>query len=140
MRLVFIYNAKSGLLNGALDYVHKIVSPRTYECSLCGLTYGNLGMRREWEAFLRTLPVPVEFAYPDTMPALPDGQPLPTLPVGVLVGDHKHDDKHDDKHCGILLSASEMNACTSLANLMARVSERLDARYNLGQNTGVDAR
>jgi hypothetical protein len=123
MRLVFIYNAKSGLFNGALDYVHKIVSPGTYACSLCGLTYGLLGMKTEWEAFVQSLPVEVSFTYPDRMSTLPDGQPLPALPVGVLVDD----DNHEDNRCEILLSASEMNACTSLSDLMARLSERLDA-------------
>ncbi len=123
MRLVFIYNAKSGPLNGALDYVHKIVSPGTYACSLCGLTCGPLGMRRAWADFVESLPVEVVFTYPDRMPALPDGQPLPALPVGVLVDE----DNHDDHRCEILLSASEMNACTSLDDLMTRVAERLDA-------------
>ncbi|MEQ9105158.1 MAG: hypothetical protein RIE53_10720 [Rhodothermales bacterium] len=126
MRLVFIYNAKSGLLNGALDFVHKIVSPDTYACSLCGLTYGPLGMKRAWADFVESLPVEVAFTYPDRMPALPDGQPLPALPVGVLVDKDNHKDNHKDNRCEILLSASDMNACTSLDELMARVTERLD--------------
>ncbi len=43
--LVFVYNANSGLLNALLDMGHKVVSPRTYPCSLCALTYGSLGLR-----------------------------------------------------------------------------------------------
>ena len=31
-RLVFVYNAKSGVINGIFDYVHKFVSPSTYSC------------------------------------------------------------------------------------------------------------
>ena len=75
-------------------------------------------MRRAWADFVESLAVEVVFTYPDRMPALPDGQPLPALPVGVLVD--------NDNRCKILLSASEMNACTSLDDLMMRVSERLD--------------
>jgi len=44
-KLIFVYNADSGLLNAMKDWAHKIVSPETYPCSLCALTYNNLGMR-----------------------------------------------------------------------------------------------
>ena len=39
MRLVFVYNANAGLVAGMLDSVHKVVSPATYPCSLCAVTY-----------------------------------------------------------------------------------------------------
>ncbi len=79
-------------------------------------------MRRAWAEFVESLAVEVVFTYPDRMPALPDGQPLPALPVGVLVDN----DNHEDNRCEILLSASEIHACTSLDDLMMCVSERLD--------------
>ena len=37
--LVVVYNAKSGGLNAVLDYVHKMVSPETYDCNLCKLLF-----------------------------------------------------------------------------------------------------
>lgn len=119
MDLIFIYNAKSGLVNGALDYVHKMVSPNTYSCSLCGLTYGALGMKKEWAEFVQSLPVKVSFTYPDEMAILPDGRPLPELPVGLLVSDNRTD---------VLLSASDMNACASLSDLMELISVRLEQK------------
>ena len=45
--LVVVYNAKSGGLNAVLDYVHKMVSPKTYNCNLCKLTYDNFGQIRK---------------------------------------------------------------------------------------------
>ena len=54
-RLVFIYNAKSGIINGIFDYVHKFVSPSTYSCNLCSLTYDNLGKKNEWAKYLNNL-------------------------------------------------------------------------------------
>ena len=45
---LFVYNADSGPLKALFDFGHKIVSPGTYPCSLCRLTYGPFGMRREW--------------------------------------------------------------------------------------------
>lgn len=66
-RLVFVYNAKGGIAHTLMNYVHKIVSPKTYTCSLCAVTHGNLGMKRRWSAFIQSLPVKVSFRYADTM-------------------------------------------------------------------------
>ena len=53
MKLHFVYNAEGGLLNGFLDSIHKAVSPQSYECSLCAITYGLVAMRPEWREWLR---------------------------------------------------------------------------------------
>ncbi|KUG08832.1 hypothetical protein ASU33_11950 [Solirubrum puertoriconensis] len=63
LQLLFVYNADSGLHNALFDAVHKLVSPGTYPCSLCSVTYGATRMRPEWKQFLRNLPVPVKFLY-----------------------------------------------------------------------------
>lgn len=54
--LIFVYNADSGLFASVSDFTHKIVSPDTYECNLCLITYGNIGMKNEWKDFLVTIP------------------------------------------------------------------------------------
>jgi len=66
-RLVFVYNAKSGVVNGIFDYVHKFVSPSTYSCNLCSLTYDNLGKKNEWANYLNNLSVNIIFAYKDNI-------------------------------------------------------------------------
>ncbi len=79
MTLLFVYNAKSGLLHGMMDAIHKIASPATYPCSLCAITYGAVSMNPAWKTFLATLPMAVEFTYkreflaryPDVTDALP---------------------------------------------------------------------
>jgi hypothetical protein len=45
MRLLFVYAGDSGAVNGLVHYVHKIVSPATYECHLCALTDGRRSSR-----------------------------------------------------------------------------------------------
>ncbi|GAA4385744.1 hypothetical protein [Hymenobacter koreensis] len=81
-QLLFIYNADSGLGHALLDALHKVVSPGTYACSLCGITYGATRMKPEWREFLQTLPVPARFLYrdqlADTYSALLS-QPLPAV-------------------------------------------------------------
>lgn len=63
MELIFVYNAKSGLFNKAADFAHKIVSPQTYNCSLCSITYGNFSIHSEWADFIKSLNMPVKFLY-----------------------------------------------------------------------------
>ena len=64
-RLLFVYNADGGRLAGLKDMFHKILSPSTYPCSLCAVTYGATAMRPEWREFIQKLPVPVEFPHRD---------------------------------------------------------------------------
>lgn len=65
--LIFVYNADSGFTHALQDYIHKLVSPATYPCSLCALTYSAFGMRREWQAFINKLGHPVEFIHADEL-------------------------------------------------------------------------
>jgi len=65
MHLLFVYNAKSDKLSAAFDFVHKIVSPSTYACDLCAITYGNFKMKEEWGSFLSSLPIETIFLYKD---------------------------------------------------------------------------
>ena len=51
MKLIFVYNANSGTLNTLLHVAHKIISPSTYECNLCALTYGAFTERNLWKKF-----------------------------------------------------------------------------------------
>jgi hypothetical protein len=61
-KVIFVYNADSGIFNSIEDYVHKIVSPSTYGCNLCGLTYGNMGMKNNWKQYISGQKYPVEFS------------------------------------------------------------------------------
>ncbi len=63
--IIFVYAADSGVLNSVLDAVHKIVSPGTYACDLCALTYGAFTQKKEWREYLRELPLPARFLYRD---------------------------------------------------------------------------
>jgi len=63
--IVFVYNAESGVFHSIGDYIQKVVSPRSYRCKLCAVTYGNLGMKNEWKTFIDELKFPVEFLHRD---------------------------------------------------------------------------
>ena len=63
--LLFVYNANSGVGRAIIDAVHKVVSPSTYSCSLCAITYGAVSMRGAWKTALARLPLPSRFLHRD---------------------------------------------------------------------------
>jgi hypothetical protein len=64
-KLVFVYNANSGKLNGYLDIAHKIFSPQTYPCSLCDITHGVFKEHEKWKNFRQNVKTPMEFLHLD---------------------------------------------------------------------------
>jgi len=62
-KLIFIYNADSGLLNTVKDFWHKALRPSTYQCNLCQTTFGSFGVKKEWKSFISTLEVDTEFLH-----------------------------------------------------------------------------
>ncbi len=68
-KLVFVYNADSGVFNLLTDVAHKIFSPQTYSCNLCAITHSNFGMKKEWKEFLESLNTPLEFLHADEFEA-----------------------------------------------------------------------
>ena len=68
--LIFIYNAKSGLVNEMIDFAHKIVSPKTYDCNLCAVSYGTFTKKKRWLDYVNSLPIKSTFTYKDKVSAL----------------------------------------------------------------------
>ncbi len=64
-KLIFIYNANSGIRNAIVDSAHKIFSPNTYECSLCAITHGAFTENTDWKNFRTTANVDMEFLHKD---------------------------------------------------------------------------
>ena len=66
-KLIFVYNADSGLFNTVTDVAHKIISPKTYSCNLCSLTHGYFKVRDTWVKFLQTINAECEFLHRDEL-------------------------------------------------------------------------
>lgn len=65
MKLIFVYNAKSGKLNALFDIAHKILKPETYQCSLCALTHDALSEKKIWSDFKARTSLELEFLHKD---------------------------------------------------------------------------
>ena len=114
-KLVFVYNADSGLYNTLTDIAHKIFSPSTYACNLCAITYGTLSMRGEWKEFIEQLEAELEFLHADELKAK-YGLSGVKLPAAF---------RNEGGKLVAWLSAEQINACTSIAELKALVTNNL---------------
>ena len=114
-KLVFVYNADSGTFNALRDAIHKIVRPSTYPCSLCAVTYGNLGMKTEWKTFVNELGIPVEFLHRDEFCEQYDCSDV-TYPIAFL---------NEQGKLTEFISTEEFDATTKLDALMDLVKTKL---------------
>ncbi|RGP42197.1 hypothetical protein BPTFM16_02509 [Altererythrobacter insulae] len=64
-QLLIVYNADGGIFNMIADGVHKVVSPDTYPCSLCAVSYGLISMHTAWRKYLKSQPHEVVFHHKD---------------------------------------------------------------------------
>ncbi|MCU0891426.1 MAG: hypothetical protein MUE77_06700 [Sandarakinorhabdus sp.] len=117
-RLVIVYNAEAGLAAGVMDSIHKLVSPGTYPCQLCAVTYGLATMKREWRTFLDGLGMELLFHHrPDFRAAFPQAADWPLPLIAVETG-------------GVLrplVGAAELTQAVDLRALMTMVQARLSA-------------
>ena len=64
-KLIFVYNADSGFRNMVMDGAHKLLSPSTYECSLCDITYGAFTENSTWKKFRKETDLQMVFLHKD---------------------------------------------------------------------------
>jgi len=69
MKLLFVYNANSGKLNALFDAGHKLMSPSTYNCSLCALTHDVFTENPIWKNFRTESYFDMEFYHKDEFEA-----------------------------------------------------------------------
>ena len=115
-KLIFIYNADSGLFDTLTDYAHKIISPDTYACNLCKLTYGNFGMKSEWKDFIDSLSVDKEFLHRDEF--LKNYPQFSNISLPAIF-------TQKDELPILLLSADTINVAKNLKELQELLSEKI---------------
>jgi len=68
-KLLFVYNANSGIDNMVLDVVLKLFRPETYACNLCAITYNTFSENKKWKAFRQQNIVEMDFLHTDEFEA-----------------------------------------------------------------------
>jgi len=117
MKLVFVYNADSGLFSTVSDIAHKILSPKTYNCNLCMLTHDHFSVKQNWVSFLQTLNIETEFLHRDEFVQRYAGYEN-ALPAIFIERNQKLD---------VLISRDEINREDSLQGLQDLIRKKLVA-------------
>jgi hypothetical protein len=134
-RLIFVYNANSGLAEAIRHAFHKQLFPASYPCSLCALTFGLVSMRGEWKRHWQALDVKVVFHHRDDFTAAypmlgTGGEREVALPC-VLLGEGGDEPR-------VLIAKAELDAMTGLGDLIGALRQRLPACITRGQ-AGIQA-
>jgi hypothetical protein len=117
--LIFVYNADSSLGAKVFDFLHKAVSPETYECNLCRVTYGVFAEKKEWREFLESLPLRATFLYKDQLTKLDPEAARTPLPAVFL--------KSPQGGPVLLASAEEINRARTVEDLKSLLAGKLRA-------------
>ena len=114
-KLVFVYNADSGLFNTLTDIAHKLISPQTYNCNLCAITHSAFGMQKEWKAYLAGLDAELEFLHADELKARygVQGVPLPAV------------FRRQDGELTVCIDAPSINACANSEDLKRLIEDAM---------------
>ena len=112
--LIFVYNAKSGMVNEFLDFAHKILRPSTYNCNLCAISYGNFTMKKKWSDYISSLPVRSTFTYKDKVSEY--GYNNIELPSIIFRNGSKSK---------VIISSEEINKLKKIDQLINILSDRL---------------
>lgn len=116
--LIFVYNANAGKLNALIDSGHKIISPSTYDCKLCDLTYGVFKERKEWVRFRKSVMTPLTFLHKDKFLKAYASKWIPKYEFPIVLGVRNGE-------LEVVISTKDCRALESLPALISSVERTL---------------
>ncbi|MGB5698520.1 GTPase [Muriicola sp.] len=116
-KLIFIYNADTGLKNGLFDIAHKIFNPSTYECRLCELTFGTFREKRLWKNFRLEHTVQMEFLHKDEFLKTYASKFMPAYTFPIILEATAHD-------LEIFMTTKELKAMSDTQDLIAAINQK----------------
>jgi hypothetical protein len=117
MHLLFVYNAKSGKRNAVADSLHKLLSPGSYQCSLCALTHSVFSQYPKWKRFTRSADIKFTFLHKDEFEQQYRSKWLPRYSFPVILIDSKG-------QLEIFANNEEINALENTEALINLVKDR----------------
>lgn len=124
-KLIFIYNADSGVINLVKDFWKKTLRPSSYECNLCMQTFGAFSMKKDWKSFINNLKVYTEFLHRDEFEekyGIKDAK-YPTAYI------------YENENLRLLISDDEMNSVKSLDEMEVLVLSKINNLSYITQPT-----
>lgn len=118
LKLIFIYNADSGLRNSVLDSMHKIISPSTYNCNLCDITYGVFMEKSIWKDFRQRTSIEMQFLHKDEFKAQFSSNSKISFEYPIVI-------KDGNGKFEILINSQKLNELKKPEDLIALIQQRI---------------
>lgn len=116
MKLIFVYNSDGTFASLVKDTVHKLVSPDTYHCNLCRITYPGVTMQGDWRTFIQSLPHEIVFLHRDEFRKQYPNHKDSQLPVAFT---------ESASGLSLLISHTEINKAKNVGELIETVKRFL---------------
>ncbi|WP_136466230.1 GTPase [Flagellimonas onchidii] len=116
-KLIFVYNANSGVRNAILDSMHKVFSPSTYECNLCDITFGIVSENKIWKEFRQNSELDMEFLHKDEFAGKYGSERKKEFVFPIAL-------KEEGGTLNVLVSAEKINKLKTAQELIALIREK----------------
>ena len=118
-KILLVYNAKSDFWNKKMDFLHKMILPKTYPCNLCKLTHKEFAATKIWTEFIESSAYHFRFLYKDQFlkefeDVKTDDTNFPAIYLCI-----------DSDKLFLILSGSEISKIVSDQELISKLNERL---------------
>ena len=115
-KVIFVYNADSGVVSAVKDFWKKILRPSSYECNLCMQTFSLFGTKKDWKNFIQNLEIETEFLHRDEFEEKYE------------IKDAKYPSAYiqENKNLTLFITQDEMNKVKSLEEMEDLVSKKID--------------
>ena len=115
-KVIFVYNANSGVVSVVKDFWKKILRPSSYECNLCIQTFSTFGMKKSWKNFIQNLDIETEFLHKDEFEEKYE------------INDAKYPSAYiqDNGNFNLFITQDEMNTVKSLEEMEDLVSKKIN--------------
>ena len=116
-KILFIYNANSDTGSKLFDFAHKIISPTTYDCALCSLTFDSFTENKQWKGFRESLLAKgheLEFLHKDEFQKSYKSKFGHAFTYPIIVVETPHD-------LEVLVTTGKLNGFETVAELVAAV-------------------
>jgi len=124
-KLIFVYNADSGVINLVKDFWKKILRPSSYECNLCMQTFGAFSMKKDWKSFIKNLNIDTEFLHRDEFEKKYQIKNAKYPSAYIL----------ENKNLTLLITEEEMNSVKSLDEMEVIVLRKVNNISYITQTT-----
>jgi hypothetical protein len=114
MKLIFVYNANSSFFDRVLDNAHKIISPSSYDCNLCAITFGNFKEDDLWKTYRENSNQEMIFLHKDDFLKQYKSKWLPKYDFPIVLS------QTDDLE--IFLSSERLNTFNSAEELIEEIT------------------